>query len=117
MISIIERNKTIEEMYIKDGKTQQLIADLVGLDQSVISRIIDNMQTHNTDNSDTDQRRELNDEDIPVIARLLLGEETQEQVAEIVNLSRQRVSQILVNTNISNTKLELSRQRQVAPIC
>lgn len=44
---------------------------------ATISEIIDIIGSDNSNNSGADQRRELTDEDIPVIARLLLGEEKQ----------------------------------------
>jgi len=58
------------------------------------AEIIRNRDTSNANNSGADQRRELTDEDIPVIARLLLGEETQEHVAETFGVTQGRISQV-----------------------
>jgi len=92
-ISREERNKLIKDLYFEDGKTQQQIADLVGLSQNRISEILALSVSDNANNP-ADKRRELSREDYVVIARLVLGGEKQTIIAEKFGVSQGRISQI-----------------------
>uniref|UniRef100_A0A6M3M3Z8 Putative methyltransferase n=1 Tax=viral metagenome TaxID=1070528 RepID=A0A6M3M3Z8_9ZZZZ len=89
-----ERNQLIGRLSLEDGKTPVQLAKLMGLSERWIREIISIGITSETNNSVPDQRRELTDEDIPIIARLLLGGETQEQVAETFGVTQPRISQV-----------------------
>ncbi|MFQ6116298.1 MAG: hypothetical protein ACE5NG_19750, partial [bacterium] len=108
-----ERDKLIENLYLQDGKTQQQIVDIVGLDQSFISRILSGIcEMHNTDNTDVDcvsenedtdnkttkkksgdKRRKLSKSDIPNIIRLHLGGEIQENIAKTYNVGQSTIAE------------------------
>jgi DNA-directed RNA polymerase specialized sigma subunit len=61
-----ERDKLICDLYFKDGKTQVQIGKLVKLDDSQISRIINNLSTQYTyKKEEADKRREISEKDHP----------------------------------------------------
>lgn len=87
-----ERDCLIVKLYFNDGKTQQQIADLIGLSAQAVSKIINNSTSGNTNNAD--KRRELKFEDYPTIAKLILGGEKQRDIADKFGVTQGRISQI-----------------------
>ena len=85
-----ERDRLILRLYLEDGKTQRQIADLVGLEQPRIAQIVGNI---NVNNADADKRRKLKDEDMPAMARHILGGETQGEVAKAYDVGRSTISE------------------------
>jgi predicted transcriptional regulator len=63
MLIFSVKNKLIVDLYFKDGKTEQQIADLMGLTQRAISEIITNRKSSITDINvgKADKRRKLTD--------------------------------------------------------
>lgn len=87
-LSKAERDKLIVKLYYQDGKTQQQIADLMGLTHQAISEIIGNAKICNAD-----KRRKLTDEDWVTIAKLILASETQETIAESFHVAQSTISE------------------------
>jgi len=86
-ISLEERNRTIEALHIKDGKTQEQIAEIIGLSQGRIAQILQNIRANNT-------KLELTREKQIAIIRLILKGEKQTDIAKRFDISDGYVSQI-----------------------
>lgn len=95
-ISREERDRLIVTLYLKDGKTETQIAEIVGLSQQAISQIITNTKSGKGDKSATkaDKRRKLTEKDRIAISRHLLGGEGQKEVAERFGVSQAVISKV-----------------------
>lgn len=91
-LSLDERNQLIKKLYTEDGKTQNQIAKITGLSQQRIDQILALLVTSNANNED--KRTKIEEKDYPTIARLILGGETQQQIADRFNVDQSRISQI-----------------------
>ena len=87
LISLEDRNLTIEELYSKDGKTEEEIAKIVGLSQQRISKILENTTSGSTN-------IELTREKQVALVRLILKGEKQEAIAEKFDVTQGYVSQV-----------------------
>jgi len=87
-----KRDKIIVELYLVKGKTQRQIAELMGLSESAIRKILGSALGAVANNAD--KRRELKPEDYLVIARLILGGEKQSAIAKRFGVSQGRISQV-----------------------
>lgn len=86
-ISLEERNRTIEALHVKDGKTQEQIADIIGLSQPRISRILENITSNNA-------KLSLAYEKQIAVVRLILRGEKQTEVAKKFEVTDGYISQI-----------------------
>ena len=89
-----ERNQLIGRLYLEDGKTQKQIAELVGLTQQGIDKIVGNTTSCNADKDSGDKRRKITEKDYPPIARLILGGETHEEVSKTFDAGRSTITEI-----------------------
>lgn len=88
-LSTAERDRLIRRLYLECGWTQARIAQLVGLTQQGVSHIL---SVRGTSSCNVDKRQRLRDEDMPAVARLLLGGATHEEVAERFGVARSTVT-------------------------
>lgn len=88
-LSTAERDRLIRRLYFECGWTQARIAQLVGLTQQGVSHIL---SVRGTSSCNADRRQRLRDEDMPAVARLLLGGATHEEVAERFGVARSTVT-------------------------
>jgi ParB-like chromosome segregation protein Spo0J len=86
-ISLEERNKTIVELYTKDGKTQEEIARIVGLSRPRVTQILDSLMTNETN-------IELSREKQVAIVKLILKGKKQEEIAKAFDVTQGYVSQV-----------------------
>lgn len=84
-IPSIERNKTIVDLYIKDGKTQEQIAEIVNLSQQRVSMILESTNTSNA---------KLSRENQIAIIRLILEGKVQKEIAKTFDVTDGYISQI-----------------------
>ncbi|MDD5529542.1 MAG: hypothetical protein PHX21_05870 [bacterium] len=94
-----ERNKLIEDLYIKDRKTQEQISEIIGIAQSTVSAIIGNIKTDNAD-----KRQTLNDKDMATAYELLKNGETQESIAKKLGVSQSTLSERLAKDKEKSDK-------------
>jgi len=87
LISLEDRNRTIEELCSKDGKTQEEIAKIIGLSQQRILKILENTTSGSTN-------IELTREKQVALVRLILKGEKQEAIAEKFDVTQGYVSQV-----------------------
>lgn len=105
-----ERNKIIVNLYTKDSKTQQEIADVFGLSQRHVSEILGiEENTSNRENSNSskssksnkntkaDKRRVLTKDEERTVALLAIKGEKQEDLATKFGTTQQRVSQLMTD--------------------
>lgn len=98
-----ERNAIIVNLYNKDSKTQQEIADVFGLSQPAITKIlgieenINNIKSNNSNkstktdkNSKADKRRVLTKDEERTVAFLAIKGEKQEDLAVNFEITQQR---------------------------
>lgn len=88
-LSTTQRDHLIRRLYFECGWTQARIAQLVGLTQQGVSHIL---SVRGTSSCNADRRQRLRDEDMPAVARLLLGGATHEEVAEKFGVGRSTVT-------------------------
>lgn len=86
-----ERDRIIARLYFEDGWTQSRIAELTGLSQQAISKILSAVGA--TAGGSGDKRFRLKDEDMPAVARLLLAGATHEEVAQRFGVGRSTVTE------------------------
>lgn len=91
-LSTDERNNLIRRLYFESGWTQQQIANLTGLTQQGVSRILAVKDTSCCDADTADKRVRLRDEDMPAVARLILGGSSHEEVALRFGVARTTVT-------------------------
>lgn len=90
-LSTEERNELIYRLYYECGKTQEQIAQLTGLSQQGVSKILSKVTTTTggkVDKINGDKRIRLQDEDMPVVARLLLAGASHQEVAQQFGVAR-----------------------------
>lgn len=87
LISLEDRNRTIEELCSKDGKTQEEIAKIIGLSQQRILKILENTTSGST-NIELTRERQV------ALVRLILKGEKQEAIAEKFDVTQGYVSQV-----------------------
>lgn len=92
--STIQRNQLITNLYLKDGKSPLQIASVVELSERRVQQILESEGISISSISSADKRRKLDDETIIAILKLLIAEESQEEVASNFEISQQRVSQV-----------------------
>lgn len=91
-LSTAERDNVVRRLYYQVGWTQAQIAELVGLSQQAISRILAVRNTTGCNVDTGDKRFRLRDEDMPAIVRLLLAGASHEEVAERFGVARSTVT-------------------------
>lgn len=86
----------IAALYLKDGKTEAQIAEIVGLSRQAVSKIITNATSGKGDKSaqGADKRRKLTEKDRIAISRLLLGGEGQKEAAKRFGVSQAVISRV-----------------------